>query len=148
MARVAGPGQPFEWTMVAPDSDVDENCHVSNIAYVRWIQDAARAHSEAIGWTKERYQATGCFFLIKRHEVDYQRSAVGGDAVRIITWVAEFRPASATRVTRILRARDDTELVVARTHWVFVTIDGTRPTRIPRELVAGFSAPVPAPALV
>lgn len=148
MARVSGPGLPFEWRMVAPESDVDENCHISNVAYVRWIQDAARAHSEAVGWTKERYQAVGCIFLIRRHEVDYVRSAMGGDEIRIITWAEEFRQASATRMTRILRARDDAELVVARTDWVFVTIDGMRPRRIPPEVVSGFSGPSlrPVPA--
>lgn len=136
-----GPGLPFEWRMSAPESDVDENCHISNVAYVRWIQDAARAHSEAIGWTKERYQGTGCFFLIRRHEVEYLRSAMGGDQIKIVTWVDEWRPASATRVTRILRAKDDVELVVARTDWVFVSIDGSRPKRIPADVVAAFNGP-------
>jgi acyl-CoA thioester hydrolase len=139
MTKAGGPGAPFEWRMIAPDTDVDENCHVSNVAYIRWIQDAARAHSEAIGWTKERYQATGCFFLIRRHEVDYLRPAMGGDDIKIVTWVDEFRPASATRVTRILRAKDDVELVTARTDWVFVSIEGSRPKRIPADVVSAFS---------
>jgi acyl-CoA thioester hydrolase len=134
----SGPGLPFEWRMLAPDGDVDENCHVSNVAYIRWIQDAARAHSDAIGWTKERYQSTGCFFLIRRHEVDYLRPAMGGDQIKIVTWVDEFRPASATRVTRILRAKDDLELVTAKTEWVFVSIEGSRPKRIPPEVVSAF----------
>ena len=137
MTRI-GPGQPFEWRMVAPDSDVDENCHVSNIAYIRWIQDAARAHSEAIGWTKDRYQSTGCFFLIRRHEVDYMRPAKGGDAIKITTWVDEFRPASATRITRITRANDNVDLVDAKTEWVFVSIAGSRPKRIPADVSSAF----------
>lgn len=144
MTKDGGPGLPFEWKMVAPESDVDENCHVSNVAYIRWIQDAARAHSEAIGWTKERYQSTGCFFLIRRHEVDYLRPAMGGDEIKIVTWVEEFRPASATRITRILRAKDALELVTAKTEWVFVSIEGSRPKRIPADVVTSFrSAPPP-----
>lgn len=137
----AAPGEKFEWRMIAPEGDVDENCHVSNVAYVRWTQDAARAHSEAIGWSRERYQSTGCFFLIRRHEIDYLRPAMGGDLIKIVTWVDEFRPASATRVTRILRAKDDLELVLARTEWVFVSIDANRPKRIPPDLVNDFLGP-------
>ena len=131
-------GATFEWRMSAPDSDVDENCHVSNIAYLRWIQDAARAHSDAIGWDRDRYRSTGCFFLIRRHEVDYMRPTMGGDEVKIVTWVDEFRPASAVRVTHILRVRDEAPLVFAKTEWVFVAIDGGRPRRIPVELTSAF----------
>lgn len=141
MTRDGGPGLPFEWKMVAPESDVDENCHVSNVAYIRWLQDAARAHSDAIGWTKERYQSTGCFFLIRRHEVDYLRPAMGGDLIKVVTWVDEFRPASATRITRILRAKDDLELVTAKTEWVFVSIEASRPKRIPADVVSAFRGP-------
>ncbi|HEY4223643.1 MAG TPA: thioesterase family protein, partial [Myxococcota bacterium] len=85
--------------------------------------------------------AIGCFFLIRRHEIDYLRPGEGGEAIKIVTWVDEFRPASALRVARILRAKDDTELVVARTEWVFVTIDKNRPKRIPIEVVRAFQGP-------
>ena len=129
--------------MIAPEGDVDENCHISNIAYVRWVQDATRAHSEAIGWSKERFQATGCFFLIRRHEIDYMRPANGGDAIKIVTWVEEFRPASALRESRIIRAADGVELVHARTEWVFVSIVGNRPKRLPADVISAFSSPPP-----
>ena len=52
-----------------PDEE-DENGHVSNVSYVRWIQDAARAHSEAVGLARERYLEFGGTFIVKRHEVD------------------------------------------------------------------------------
>ena len=83
----------------------------------------------------ERFQSTGSFSLIRRHEVDYLRPAKEGEQIKIVTWVDEFRPASATRMTRILRATDDTELVVAKTDWVFVSIEGTRPKRMPPEVL-------------
>ena len=133
-------GVKFEWRMSVPDGDIDENCHVSNVAYVRWVQDAARAHAEACGWSKERFQSTGCFFLIRRHEVEYLRPAKESDDIKIITWVEQWRMASATRMTRILRAADDSELVIAKTDWVFVNIDGTRPKKIPLEGVRAFNA--------
>src|SRR6185503_14152743 len=116
--------------------DVDENCHISNIAYVRWVQEATRAHSEAIGWSKERFQSTGCFFLIKRHEIDYVSPAEGGDEITIYTWVEEFRPASAVRISHIMRG--DKLLAKARTEWVWVTIEGGRPTRMRPDVTAAF----------
>jgi acyl-CoA thioester hydrolase len=143
-----GPGERFVWHMKVPEQDIDENCHVSNVAYVRWTQEAARAHAEAIGWSKERFQSTGCFFLIRRHEVDYLRPAHDTDDIKIETWVEEWRPASATRMTRIMRAapgQPDVELVVAKTEWVFVSIEGTRPKRIPTEVRLSFSRAAPLP---
>lgn len=124
--------------MVAPMSDTDENCHISNIAYVRWIQEAAFAHAEAGGWSAARYQTLGCSFVIRRHEIDYVRSAKGGDDIKIVTWVDEFRPASATRISRILRAADDLELVRASTEWVWVDLKRQRPLRIPDDVAGAF----------
>ena len=150
MTTRPGPGAKFTFTMPVPDGDIDENCHVSNIAYVRWAQEAARTHSEAVGWSKERYQSTGSFFLIRRHEFDYLRPAMENDLIKIVTWVDEWRPASATRCTTILRAgkdgKPDVELVNARTEWVFVSIEGTRPKRIPADVVDAFNAPAPVGA--
>ena len=136
VAMRLGPGKPFEHVMIAPESDVDENCHISNIAYVRWVQEATRAHSDAIGWPKERYQQTGCFFLIRRHEIDYLRPAEGGQEIRIVTWVEEFKMASAIRIARILRG--DVELARAKTEWVFVSIEGNRPKKMVQDMVNGF----------
>lgn len=133
-----GPGRTFEHRLIAPLSDDDENRHISNIAYVRWIQEAAFAHAEASGWGAARYQTLGCSFVIRRHEIDYVRSAKGGDAIKILTWVDEFRMASATRLTRILRADDDAELVRASTEWVWVTLANLRPTRIPDDVAGAF----------
>lgn len=133
-----GPGRPFEHRLIASNSDTDENRHISNIAYVRWIQEAAFAHADAGGWDAARYLALGCIFVIRRHEIDYVRSAKGGDEIKIITWVEEFRPASATRIARILRASDDAELVRASTEWVWVNVANARPTRIPEDVNAAF----------
>ncbi|MBI1946888.1 MAG: acyl-CoA thioesterase [Deltaproteobacteria bacterium] len=133
-----GPGRQFEHRLIAPLSDNDENSHVSNIAYVRWIQEAAFAHAEASGWGAARYITLGCSFVIRRHEIDYVRSAKGGDPIKVLTWVEEFRPASATRITRILRANDDVELVRASTEWVWVTLATLRPTRMPADVAAAF----------
>ena len=133
-----GPGRPYQHRMFAPESDVDENRHISNIAYVRWIQEAAFAHAAAGGWSAARYQTLGCSFVIRRHEIDYVRSAQPGDAITVVTWVEEFRPASATRVTRIVRDHGSLELVRATTEWVWVALDGLRPKRIPDDVAGAF----------
>lgn len=124
--------------MVAPEQDVDALGHISNIAYVRWIQDVAVAHSAAVGFEPEQYLQRGSVFVVRKHEVEYLRSAKGGDEIELITFVASFRGAQSERHTRIVRLSDGQELVRAVTTWVYVSMESGRPRRIPVELQDAF----------
>jgi acyl-CoA thioester hydrolase len=128
----------YDWLHTARVDEEDENGHVSNVSYVRWIQDAARAHTDVVGWDRRAYEAVGGTFIVKRHEVDYKRGCHAGDDVVVTTVVEECRLASAIRRTRVVRVRDGAEILRARTEWVFVAIDGHRPTRIPHGVLEAF----------
>lgn len=129
----------YDWLHTAAVDEEDENGHVSNVSYVRWIQDAARAHTDAVGWDRRAYEAVGGTFIVKRHEVDYKRGCHAGDDVVVTTVVEECRLASAIRRTRVVRIKDGAEILRARTEWVFVSIDGHRPTRIPQGVLEAFA---------
>lgn len=128
----------FDWLHTARPDEEDENGHVSNVSYVRWIQDAARAHSEHVGLDRAVYLRLGGTFIVKRHEVDYRHGCQAGDDVIVTTSVDEIRIASALRRTRVIRRSDGAEILLARTEWVYVTAQGHRPTRIPHEVMVGF----------
>lgn len=134
------PSPEFRLRMTASADDVDELGHISNIAYVRWIQEAAVAHSEAVGWKHADYLALGAIFVVRKHEVEYLLPAFGGDEIELVTHVAWWRAAVTERQTRILRASDGALLVRAKTLWALVSIDTGRPTRIPRTLEKAFYA--------
>jgi acyl-CoA thioester hydrolase len=131
--------QPFsdEHTIevVAQPSDIDENGHVSNLVYLRWVLDAAVAHSEAVGWDHRRYIAAGAAFFVRRHEIDYFAAAMEGDRVQVITVVSTWSAATSERVTRIVRGGK--ELARCVTRWAFVGLNG-RPRRIPADIVEAF----------
>lgn len=120
----------FDWLHTARPDEEDENGHISNVSYVRWIQDAARAHSDFVGLDRATYEAIGGTFIVKRHEVDYKRGSHAGDDVVVTTMVEESRLASASRRTRVVRIKDNVEILRARTEWVFVSIAGHRPMRM------------------
>ena len=40
-----------------PADAIDVNGHVSNLAYVAWMQEIAIEHSTVAGWPVERYRA-------------------------------------------------------------------------------------------
>jgi len=124
--------------LVAPATDVDELGHVSNIAYLRWVQDAATAHSAAVGWDFPRYKTLGSVWVVRKHEITYLQPAYGGDDVVCETWIESFRGASSPRRTRILRAKDDAELARVVTLWALIDLDTGRPRRIPAEMLEDF----------
>lgn len=140
------PEHAFRLEMVAPESDVDELGHVSNVAYVRWIQDVAVAASTARGYDFAAYQALGAVFVVRRHEIEYLSPAFGGDRIVLVTWVESFRGASSIRRTEIVRATDEKHLVTAVTRWVLVGTADAKPRRIPREMAQRFGLDAPASA--
>jgi acyl-CoA thioester hydrolase len=133
----------FVLELEAPASDVDELGHVSNVAYVRWVQEVAKAHSVAVGWDHAAYVRLGAVFVVRRHEIDYLAPAYAGDRVRLETFIARFSAASSERRTRVVRVADGKDLVRATTLWALVSTGSARPTRIPEPVRDAFLGPIP-----
>lgn len=123
---------------VAAQSDVDDLGHINNIVYLRWVQDAAGAHSEAVGFDLARYQSLGAVWVVRKHEITYLASAMGGDAIEIKTWVEGFKGASSPRRTEIFRVKDGATLARCITLWALIDPKSGRPTRIPPEMKEAF----------
>jgi acyl-CoA thioester hydrolase len=124
--------------LIVPDDALDEQGHVNNVEYVRWMQDAALAHSAAQGWTAERYREIGGGWVARSHWIEYLQAAYAGDEVVVHTWVADFRKVRSLRKYKIVRPKDDTVLAVAETDWAFIGYEQRGPRRIPPEVAAAF----------
>lgn len=138
---------PFTLRLRVEPADLDELRHVNNLVYVRWVQEAAAAHSAAVGLGLEAYLQSGVAFVVRRHEIDYLRPALGGDEVEVETRVAAATLTTAERHTLIRRGGDGQVLVRALTHWAFITTATGRPTRIPEEVRQRFLIEPPLPEL-
>lgn len=127
----------FQLPITASDADIDELDHVSNLVYLRWVLEAATAHSSAKGWGHPEYRKLGSVFIVRRHELDYLAPVLRGEHVIAETWVASWKGASCVRATEIKRG----EQVVLRaaTTWAFVSLTSGRPQRIPEELLTVFA---------
>ena len=131
---------PRHTIVVRPtDEDIDELDHVSNLVYLRWVLQAARAHSDAVGWDTAAYRDLGSIWVVRRHEIDYAQSARLGDEVALTTWVDSWKRVSSVRRTEIVRRADDRVLARAATTWAFVDLESARPTRIPPSVQGAFS---------
>ncbi len=134
----------FRLRVVVLDGDVDVLGHANNIAYLRWVQDIAVAHSNAVGLTFDAYRELGAVFVVRRHEIDYLRPVLRGEELELRTWIDSAMAAKCKRATEIVRIRTgEEETVVARalTTWGFVELPSGRPTRIPDSVRIAFGHP-------
>lgn len=114
--------------------DIDENGHVNNIVYVRWLQEVATSHWYAVAPPADvaRY-----FWVISRHEVDYLRASHLGEVIEAETWGENPRGARFDRCTRLC-GPDGQERVKARTTWVLMDRELARPARVPKAMMQLF----------
>jgi acyl-CoA thioester hydrolase len=130
----------FALEVTAHSSDIDEVNHVSNLVYVRWIQEVAVAHSASLGWDVNRYRQVGAIFMVRRHEIDYITPVTVDQAVRIETWIESWKAASCVRRTEIVRASDQQVVARGNTRWAYVGLQDGRPQRIPAEIQQHFGS--------
>jgi acyl-CoA thioester hydrolase len=131
--------QDYRLELVVGAGDVDMLGHASNIAFVRWIQDVAIAHSTAVGFDFDAYQRLGAVFVVVRHEVDYMRPALRGDVIDARTWISSVMVAKCHRATELVRKSDGRLLARALTTWGFVDLVTLRPKRIDKALLVAFA---------
>lgn len=123
---------------VVPDDTIDANGHVSNLAYLRWMQDIAIEHSAAQGWPIERYQQSGTGWVVRSHSIEYLAPSFAGDRLTMLTWVTGFARHVSPRRYLFWRARDRQVIAKSETLWVFVNARTGRPERVPPDVAGAF----------
>ena len=128
---------------------IDANQHVNNLAYLRWMQDIATAHSAAQGWPFERYVAIDSGWFVRSHFIEYLHPALSGDTLLAYTWVHAISKYSSSRRYCFVRQADKKIMAKAETRWVFVHFTTGKLTRIPQEVAEAFpTVPEDDPALL
>jgi acyl-CoA thioester hydrolase len=128
----------FARALTVPASAIDVNGHANNLEYLRWMQEVATAHSDAQGWTLERYQVTRTTWMIRSHAIDYLRPAYAGEELTLCTWIGGFEAQTSPRHYLVWRERDRKVLARAQTLWVFVDTATGRAAPIPEAFHAAF----------
>jgi acyl-CoA thioester hydrolase len=126
----------FEMIISVLPGDIDEQNHVNNTVYLRWVQDVATAHWRAVASAKAQ-ETIG--WVVLRHEIDYKGPATLGDEVLLRTWVGKATRLTFERFTEIRRNRDGRLLSEARTLWCPIDAQTGRPVRVSTEVRSRFS---------
>ena len=123
----------FTMTFTAAPEDIDELGHVNNAVWVRWVQDIAVAHWQAVA--PAEHQAAHVW-VVTRHEIDYRGNLISGERVEAETWVGSPKGARFDRHVRF--TRDGRVLVEAVTVWALLDRASGRLLRIGPEVAAPF----------
>ena len=126
----------FEMIVPVLQRDIDEQNHVNNTVYLRWVQDVATAHWRAVASPKAQ-ETIG--WVVLRHEIDYKASATLGDKLVLRTWVGKATRLTFERFTEIRRDGDGRLLSGARTLWCPIDSQTGRPVRVSAEVRSQFS---------
>jgi acyl-CoA thioester hydrolase len=137
----------FEMNVSVLPSDIDEQKHVNNTVYLRWVQEVAIAHWKSLA-SAEAQELIG--WVVLRHEIDYKTAASLGDEILLRTWVGEASRLKFERLTEVRRktrpretgygGQVDNELLArARTLWVPIDSKTGKPTRVSAEVREKFS---------
>lgn len=124
----------FEHPVIARPDDIDENGHVNNVTYVRWMQDAATNHSGSMGATDAVLKA-GATWVVRSHRVEYLRPVMESDRVTVETWIEDVENVRSMRRYRFVRADDNLEVARGETLWVCVDARSGRPRAIPESVL-------------
>jgi acyl-CoA thioester hydrolase len=128
----------FELALEIQAPDIDELGHVNNVVYLRWVQDVAVAHWRVAATAEQQADLA---WVVLRHEIDYKRAAVLGDAIVARTWVGTASKITFERHTEILRAKDRKLLARARTLWCPIDAHTGKPKQVSSDVRERFSVP-------
>jgi acyl-CoA thioester hydrolase len=128
----------FTLPLEVQPADIDALGHVNNVVYLRWVQDVAVAHWNALTTPAQK---AAVLWVVVRHEIDYRQAARLGDKLLARTWVGRASRHTFERHTEILRAEDERTLARARTLWCPIDPGNGRPMQVPADVRERFSVP-------
>jgi acyl-CoA thioester hydrolase len=119
----------FTHSFTVKEDDIDEQGHVNNVTYLKWVQDVAIAHWTAVAGEEIRSQYS---WVVLRHEIDYKKGAFAGDELSALTWVGDRTKITWDRFTEVRRGAEI--LAHSKTVWCLVNRETMRPARISLEI--------------
>lgn len=135
---------PHTLELSVAESDTDVLGHTNNVSYLRWLEQVAWAHSNALGLDWPEYQRLKRAMVVRRHELDYLAPSFAGDALLAGTWISgNDGKLSLWRRYQLLRIGDGATLLRGRTLFVCADLESGRPKRMPEEFLRGYAASQP-----
>ncbi len=125
----------FEYPISIKEIDIDENGHVNNISYLKWVQDVAIAHWSSVATSSMQKQL---LWVVSRHEIDYLKSAYLNSHLLAKTWVTEPQGAKSERHVEIYNITTNAIITKVKTTWYLLDAETKKPKRITDDITNVF----------
>ena len=123
---------PFVIERTVGEGDIDGLEHTNNVVYVQWCEQAAWAHTEALGLDLEAYRALDRAMAVLRGEYDYLAASRLGDRLAIATWITGWdRRLTMARAFQVRRQEDGATLLRGSMTFACIEISTGKPRRMP-----------------
>lgn len=136
----------FRYPVTVGPESIDVLGHTNNKEYLRWMEQAALAHSDSLGWPMRRYLAAGFVFVASRHVIEYLRPTFKGDELVLYTWVETMEGARSRRIFCLKKGTKT--CMQAMTEWTLVDMREARSKAIPADLAKDFPIVTPEDAVL
>lgn len=123
---------PFHRDLTVTREHLDEQNHVNNLEYMKWVLEISEAHW--VAKTPLDIRENYVWFVLD-HYIQYRRQAFLGEELKVTTWIENYSKVKSERHVKITRKSDAKTIVEARTNWCFVDQHTKKPTRITSEVV-------------
>jgi acyl-CoA thioester hydrolase len=135
--------QPFCLQVEVKAEHIDALNHTNNTVYVKWCEEVAWAHSNALGLDVESYRQLNRAMAITRSEYNYLQASRQGDELIAATWITQWNgKLTMRRHFQILRPNDAVTVLRGTMDFVCIEISTGRPRRMPAEFIAGYGPAV------
>lgn len=117
--------------ITVPSSAIDERDHVNNLTYLQWCLDAAENHWR--NFAPKKMQEDYVWFVIN-HTINYKAASFEGEELELSTWIHKNEGVKSERHYKIIRIKDQKNIVEAKTTWCLLNGKTLRPTKITEEI--------------
>ena len=121
----------FEHPILVLPTDIDELGHANNVVYLRWVQEIAEAHWNAMASAELRAKYA---WVVLRHEIDYVSPVILNDGLIGATWVDLPDGARSTRHVEIFNQTTNKLSARAKTTWCLLSAATMRPKRVEKDI--------------
>ena len=135
---------PFTHSVTVLPQHIDALDHTNNTQYVNWCNDAAWAHTTALGLGAKDYKALDRAMALTNAEYQYLQATRLGEQLEVGTWITTWeRRMLMERRMQIKSLRTGETVLRARLQFVCIEISSDKPKRPPKAFIDGYT-----PALI
>ena len=114
--------------------------HANNCEYVKWMENTALSHCNALEMGVETWQAIGFAWVARYTEIDYLLPAFEKDTIMAGTWISENDGRiSMVRQYQFIRKSDGKTLIKGHTRWICINLKTGKAARMPKEFCESFA---------